>query len=222
MAKVRSDEQEAYWAKPGHRRSPDHPAVAAMARPKIDWIVGALGLSPGERPTMVEVGAGSGYFSVPLAEHFELTCVDFSQAMLDTNPLPPTRKRLGDAQALALTDKSFDIGFCGNLLHHLPEPVRALRELGRVSRRAVVVIEPNATNPLMFAFAAMKAAERGALKFTAAHVRALGREAGLELQCFVTHGSIVPNATPVPLVPVLQRVDIAWPLGFYHVAIFRP
>ena len=157
MAKVRSDEQEAYWAKPGHRRSPDHPAVAAMARPKIDWIVGALGLSPGERPTMVEVGAGSGYFSVPLAEHFELTCVDFSQAMLDTNPLPPTRKRLGDAQALALTDKSFDIGFCGNLLHHLPEPVRALRELGRVSRRAVVVIEPNATNPLMFAFAAMKA-----------------------------------------------------------------
>jgi SAM-dependent methyltransferase len=222
MARVRSDEQEAYWATPGKRRSPNHPAVAAMARPKIDWIVEVLDLAPGERPTMVEVGAGSGYFSVPLAERFELTCVDFSQAMLDTNPLPAAQKRLGDAQALELADKSYDVGFCGNLLHHLPDPVRALAELRRVARRAVVIIEPNATNPLMFAFAALKNAERGALKFTAAHVRALAREAGLSLERFTTHGSIVPNATPPALVPMLQRVDVAWPLGFYHVGVFRP
>jgi hypothetical protein len=22
--------------------------------------------------------------------------------------------------------------------------------------------------------------------------------------------------------PMLQRVDVAWPLGFYHVGVFRP
>lgn len=219
---VRTEEQEQYWAAPGKRRSPDHPSVAAFARPKIAWVARELGVTPERRPTLLEVGAGSGYFSVPLDEHFEVTALDFSAAMLSQNPLPQARKLRGDAQALSLADRSFDVGFCGNLLHHLPDPVRALRELRRVCRDAVVLIEPNATNPLMFAFSAIKPAERGAMRFTAGHVRDLAARAGLRVRRFVTQGSIVPNATPPQLVPLLRRIDAEWPLGFYHLGIFDP
>jgi len=219
---VESEEQARYWSKPGKRRSPHHVAVAAFARPKVDFIVEALGLGFEERPTMLEVGAGSGYLSVPLAERFELTCLDFSPQMLELNPLPAAQKVVGDAQALPVPDKSFDVALCANLLHHLPEPVRALEELRRVARRAVVLIEPNATNPLMFAFAALKREERGALRFTARHVRTLAEQAGLRLRTFVTHGAIVPNATPSRLVPALRLLDRAGPLGFYHIGVFDP
>jgi ubiquinone/menaquinone biosynthesis C-methylase UbiE len=153
-------------------------------------------------------------------QHFDLTCLDLSQAMLDQNPLPAAKKLLGDAQRLEMTDDSYDYVFCSNLLHHLPEPEAAMREMRRVARRAVLIVEPNALNPLMFAFSAFKAAERGALKFSARYVKRLGRDAGLELRCFRTHGSIVPNATPVNWVSALKRIDRVQPLGFYHVAIF--
>jgi ubiquinone/menaquinone biosynthesis C-methylase UbiE len=153
-------------------------------------------------------------------QHFDLTCLDLSQAMLDQNPVPASRKLRGDAQRLEMADDSYDYVFCSNLLHHLPEPEAAMREMRRVARRAVMIVEPNALNPLMFAFSALKAAERGALKFSARYVKQLGRAAGLELRWFRTHGSIVPNATPANWVAALERIDGVQPLGFYHVAVF--
>lgn len=218
--RVSATEQEQYWSRPGKRRAPEHPAVAAFAQPKIELILRALGLTRGERPTLLEIGAGSGYFSVPLLEHFDLTCLDLSQAMLDQNPVPAARKLQGDAQRLQMPDKSYEYVFCSNLLHHLPKPEAAMREMRRVARRAVLIVEPNALNPLMLAFSAIKPAERGALKFSAGYVKRLGRDAGLALRCFKTQGSIVPNATPRNWVAALKRIDFAQPLGFYHVAVF--
>lgn len=194
--------------------------MAAFAKPKVDLMLRALDLAGGERPTLLEIGAGSGYFSVPLLEHFDLTCLDLSQAMLDQNPVPADRKMRGDAQQLQLADKSYDYVFCSNLLHHLPAPEAAMKEMRRVARRAVLIVEPNALNPLMLAFSALKPAERGALKFSARYVKQLGRDAGLRLRRFMTQGSIVPNATPGNWVAALKRIDFVQPLGFYHVAVF--
>ncbi|MBK6916737.1 MAG: methyltransferase domain-containing protein [Deltaproteobacteria bacterium] len=217
---VDTAEQKQYWDAPGERRSPWHPAVQAFARPKIEIAIAGMELPGGDaKPTMLEVGAGNGYFSIILAETFDLTVLDFSQHMLDTNPVDAP-KVCGDAQALSQPDKSFDYVFCGNLLHHLPDPVQACREMRRVARRQVALVEPNASNPLMFAFSGLKKEERGALKFTAKHVRGLAEQAGLHTRMFVTQGSIVPNATPPALVPWLQRVDFRQPLGFYHVGVF--
>jgi SAM-dependent methyltransferase len=216
---VSTDEQRRYWDQPGERRSPYHPAVQAFARPKIEIAMSGMGIASGERPTLLEVGCGNGYFSVVWAEHFELTCLDFSQHMLDHNPVE-AEKVIGDAQNLQYPDNSFDFVFCGNLLHHLPDPVQALRELRRVARRQVALVEPNATNPLMFAFSGLKREEWGALKFTAGHVRGLAEQAGLRTRLFVTQGSIVPNATPPALVPWLKRIDFRQPLGFYHIGVF--
>jgi hypothetical protein len=42
----------------------------------------------------------------------------------------------------------------------------------------------------------------------------------MELRRFATHGSVVPNKTPTPLLPILRVVDYPNPLGFYNIAIF--
>src|SRR3989442_6126596 len=49
---------------------------------------------------------------------------------------------VGDAEHLPFRDEGVQLGFVHDGLHHLSEPHRALRELVRVSRDAVVLSEP--------------------------------------------------------------------------------
>lgn len=227
MAGVDYQEQQAYWAGVGVRRLPGHPAVQAFARSKLAFIREALhsddGPRGGDAPqqmTMLEVGAGNGYFSAVFQDAFDLTCLDFSENMLRQNPLPAERKVVGRVEALPFADAAYDVVFCGNLLHHVESPLAAVREIKRVARRNVVLLEPNAINPLMFLFGLLKKEERGTLKFTPAYLRKLGTDAGLRLRAFATQGTILPNKTPAALVPMLKPVERVWPLGFYNIAVF--
>lgn len=217
---VEYDEQKQYWETRKKRRSPRHPAVRAFARPKLKYVVDALGCEPDRSSTMLEIGAGNGFFSQTFDEAFNLTCLDFSANMLAMNPLPADRKAVGDAENLQFEDDSFDYAFCGNLLHHLEDPTIAVREMRRIARKNVILIEPNIQNPLMFAFGLSKREEWGSLKFTGTYVRGLGAKCGMSLRAFTSHGTVVPNKTPKPLLPVLKALDGSSPVGFYHVAIF--
>jgi ubiquinone/menaquinone biosynthesis C-methylase UbiE len=51
--------------------------------------------------------------------------------------------RTENAEALSFPDASFDFVFCKESYHHFPRPMRALHEMLRVARRAVLLIEPN-------------------------------------------------------------------------------
>jgi ubiquinone/menaquinone biosynthesis C-methylase UbiE len=48
----------------------------------------------------------------------------------------------GDAEHLSFPDGYFDIATVHDGLHHLPDPHKALAEMARVARRAVILIEP--------------------------------------------------------------------------------
>jgi len=54
---------------------------------------------------------------------------------------------IGDAENLPLRNCSFDIGFVYNGLHHLPDPYLAIRELERISREIIILID--IANPLL-------------------------------------------------------------------------
>ena len=75
-----------------------------------------------------------------------VTVSDFSPRALEHCQQRDARldTRLLDAEQLALPDESYDLVLVQDGLHHLPRPVLGLTEMLRVSRRAVVVIEPHA------------------------------------------------------------------------------
>lgn len=102
-----------------------------------------LGPSPGPFASALEIGAGTGYFALNLAQAGrvrDLTCTDISPAMLDA--LRGNAQRLGidvetaacDACALPYPDESFDLVLGHAVLHHLPELDGAFAELTRVLR----------------------------------------------------------------------------------------
>lgn len=210
-------EQARYWESIGERRTPSHPAVVAFAEPKVSWIRRALDPSV---MTMLEVGAGNGYLSVPLCRQFDLTCLDFSEAMLAQNPLPAERKVRGTAEELPFDDKSFDVALCANLLHHLQDPLVAIRQMARVARHNVVLLEPNADNPLMYLFGVVKKSERGTLKFRRGYLAGLGARAGLRLRSSAVQGAVMPNRAPAFALGMLRRLDREHPLGLYTIAVF--
>jgi ubiquinone/menaquinone biosynthesis C-methylase UbiE len=101
----------------------------------------ALGGRPGHYPRALEIGAGTGYFTLNLLRAGvidDAVAMDISPGML--RALDATAKRLdmnvrtveGDAESLPFADGSFDLVLGHAVLHHLPDLGRAMEECARV------------------------------------------------------------------------------------------
>ncbi len=103
----------------------------------------ALGPQPGE--TMLEVGPGTGYYTLGVAERLgpggTLHVFDLQPEMLD-HTLTRARERglsnlvsrQGDARDLPYADGAFDAAYLTAVLGEIPDQDQALRELRRVLR----------------------------------------------------------------------------------------
>jgi ubiquinone/menaquinone biosynthesis C-methylase UbiE len=100
-----------------------------------------LGPRPEPFPRALEIGAGTGYFSLNLATAGVIgstTCTDISPGMLET--LEGNARSLGldvdtaacDAAELPFEDESFELVLGHAVLHHLPDLDRAFAEFERV------------------------------------------------------------------------------------------
>src|SRR3954447_2778566 len=100
-----------------------------------------LGPQPGPYARSLEIGAGTGYFSLNLLQTGvvgEAVCTDISPGMLAT--LERNAAELGldvetaacDAAELPVDDESFDLVLGHAVLHHLPDLDRAFAEFHRV------------------------------------------------------------------------------------------
>ena len=103
----------------------------------------ALDPQPGER--MLEVGPGTGYYTLPVADWLgpqgSLHILDVQQDMLDhtmraarERSLANLEPRHGDARALPYEAASFDAAYLVTVLGEIPDQDAALRELRRVLR----------------------------------------------------------------------------------------
>jgi len=102
-----------------------------------------LGAQPGPYARSLEIGAGTGYFSLNLLRSGVVghaTCTDISPGMLAA--LEANAERLGlevateacDAAELPFDDDSFDLVLGHAVLHHLPDLERSFAEFARVLR----------------------------------------------------------------------------------------
>jgi SAM-dependent methyltransferase len=108
-----------------------------------------LGRAPGPFARSLEIGSGTGYFTLNLMQAGVVqsaVCTDVSPGMLAT--LRGNAGRLGldvdtavcDAAALPFPDASFDLVLGHAVLHHLPELDRSFAEFKRVLRPGGVLL----------------------------------------------------------------------------------
>jgi ubiquinone/menaquinone biosynthesis C-methylase UbiE len=101
----------------------------------------ALGREPGHYPRSLEIGAGTGYFTLNMLRAgviAQATCSDISPGMLRTLEQNASSLALqvetqaADAEDLPFADESFDLVFGHAVLHHIPNLERAFGEFARV------------------------------------------------------------------------------------------
>jgi SAM-dependent methyltransferase len=129
----------------------------------------------------LEIGAGTGYFSLNLLRQgilSEVTCTDVSPGMLDTLAGSAERLRLdvetvvSDAENLPFAGGTFDVVFGHAVLHHIPDLERAFAEFRRVLTPGGLIVfcgEPSRTGDRLAAYP-----KRAALALAPVWRRAMG------------------------------------------------
>ncbi|MBN1997997.1 class I SAM-dependent methyltransferase [candidate division KSB1 bacterium] len=201
--------QKKFWDVTTNLRTVHHPVVQGFSNQRMDFISGLL-----QNPvnSILEVGCGDGFgmwFMKDITKGM-FGC-DISISMLHKNP-SKDRVCLADAYKLPFQDKKFDMVTCWELLHHIAKPLDVVREMTRVSRRYILIFEPNVWNPAQIIFALLTPAERGTFRFTPRYIRSLVEKAEIQNYMIKTGGWFTPNRTPILLFKLLKKLPYTIPL----------
>jgi len=125
--------------------------------PRQQHAIQALDISPGQR--VLDVGVGTG-FSLPLyPQHTQVVGVDLSSKMLREAHKKVLQERLShvdlmemDAAHLAFPDSTFDFVIVAFVISVVPDPIRVLAEIKRVSKpegQSVIINHFQSQNKVM-------------------------------------------------------------------------
>lgn len=211
--------QKDYWEHNANARKFNHPVVQLFVQQRIDWLKQHI---PFENITSAyDVGCGDGFATYYMNKIIkDVRGGDVSEYMLKLNPLPKSRLDIIDAEKLPLRSRSFDLVYTWEVLHHVPNPQKAVDEMARTAKKYVVIMEPNRNMPLQFFFGLTNKQERGTLRSTKKYLEKLVNNAGLEIIASEYVGKIPPNKTPAWLLPIMRRLPfVSSPLTGITVAI---
>jgi ubiquinone/menaquinone biosynthesis C-methylase UbiE len=209
--------QKEYWERETvkNRRSAVHPVVEAYVSSKMHAINQYITFS--KEAKVLDVGCGNGHFLYFFDGHAKAYGIDYSESMLRLNPAK--KISLMDANCLAFDDNSFDIVFCHQILHHVTDIKNVINEMSRVSKKYVIIVEPNRNNPLSFLFALIVKEERNLLRFSIPYLKNRVCDCNLSIVAAFSHGIIFPNMTPRIILPLLKKVDCRYSLANDNIII---
>src|SRR5215212_4067892 len=121
-------------------------AFASAKYPQVvDAVLNRLFELVGDVENVRLVDLGTGPASIPLMiararPTWHITGVEMARAMLRIAQIgvkmsgleERIKVHMADAKATGLPDRSFDVVFCNNMLHHMPEPLPLWREIRRL------------------------------------------------------------------------------------------
>lgn len=130
--------QRSYSGKVERMRDPKRLAILEVER------VAELSLDGITAKKMLDIGTGSAVFAGEFAARgLNVTGIDLNIEMLEAARqfVPQGEFQYASADDIPYSDDSFDLVFMGHVLHEVDDPVKTLREVRRVAKTRVVVLE---------------------------------------------------------------------------------
>lgn len=197
--------QKDYWEHNANARDYKHPVVEFFVRQRLDWVEKYIDLS--KVKSAYDVGCGDGFATYYFDKIIKkVEGGDIAEYMLQKNPLSRSKLQIIDAENLPHKDNTYDLVYTWEVLHHVPNPQNAVDEMARISKKYVLIFEPNRTNPLQFTFGLLNKQERGTLRSTKRYLRGLCLNSGLKIIACEYVGKIPPNKTPATWMPLMKRL----------------
>jgi len=215
---MKEEKEKKYWETLEHKkkRSVNHPVVDFYSNQRIDYMKKYLNDFKSIK-TALDVGAGYGYSSYHLSKSINTLALDFSFMNLIVNPVK--NKIQASALDLPFKSNSYDLVFGWSFLHHLDEPEKAVAEMARVSKKYLVLLEPNRNNPVQFAFGILHPMEHGTLKFT--KQKLLGYLKNIkfkQISCEAT-GWLFNGVSPIFSLNIVKHLPFVHRLGLVNIMI---
>jgi len=127
-----------FQGEPDRLRAPDR--LARMEVPRV----AALSTEGITVESALDVGTGSGVFAEAFAaQGIAVTGIDVNADLLTVarQSVPTAQFRQAPVERLPFADRSFDLVFLGHVLHEADDPLAALKEVHRVTRSRVAILE---------------------------------------------------------------------------------
>ncbi|MFH1752159.1 MAG: class I SAM-dependent methyltransferase [archaeon] len=171
---------------------------------------------------LLDVGSGNAFYTIgrilrkkDLREKLEIQGSDFSSGMIkEARKLyPKTKFTVCDAQDLKFKDQSFDVVVSREMLEHLPDKLKGLKEMHRVLKDngKLILSTPSwfgLVAPLYFLKKRFKTMQPIDDWFTPFSLKKLLREAGFKVESLTTINYVLYHGKlPNFLVPIVKFLD---------------
>jgi SAM-dependent methyltransferase len=137
MERVDKDENRAFYdtqRENDRLRFEQEPSKAFLSEAIVPWVLSAVP----QEARIVDIAGGSGWYASRIVRTGAVTVtgLDISSSMIEQRAEDPmlAENVVGDMEALPFDDASFDAALFVGALHHVPDPLQALREAHRVVR----------------------------------------------------------------------------------------
>ncbi len=176
--------------------------------------------------SLLDVGCGDGFDTVPFSEHFERTeATDIFESDNWKN-LASTGIvfKKGNAEKLDYPSNSFDTVMEKDMLHHASDPFAALKEMIRVASNTVILLEANRYNPVFYIHLTLM---KNHQHFTQKKFIQLVSSAGLpyEIKHFSARVCPINNKHLINLTnkisDIAEKIPFYLPIIEYNMAIIR-
>ena len=202
--------QKKYWDQHKNKRGYAHSIVNYFATQRINFLKQIIDFK--KIHSAFEVGCGDGFSTFyMLGEVERYAGCDISEHMIKCNPAPREKLIISCAESIPVNDKSYDLVYCWEVLHHVEDPLKAISEMKRISKKYIVMFEPNRDNILQFVFGLLKREERGTLSYSKEYLMALCNKAEIDVQIHMFCGCIFPNMTPTFIFNIVRHLPFKLP-----------
>jgi len=210
--------EKKYWEEFKHekKRSVHHPVVEFYTKQRINFMQNWLDDFQNIK-TALDVGAGYGFSSYHFPSNVNILDLDFSFKNLIFNP---TKEKIqASAITLPFADNSFDLVYGWSFLHHIEDPNSVVQEMVRVTKKYLVLLEPNRNNPFQLALGLLHPQEHGTLKFTKQTLLNYVTKFNLKLINCSSTGWLFAGVSPTFILPIVKKLPFVHPLGFVNILV---
>lgn len=210
--------QQSFWNEGGILRGYNHLIIKYFVQQRIRYIQNFIPLS--NLDSVLDIGCGNGAAAYYFSKLIPFTVAGDYAIDWRGYPLHSFDSLYFNAYQLPFKTNQFDLVYMWEVLHHLVDIDQAVQEAVRVSKKYILIMEPNPINPIQYIYSYAEKNHFLIRQCTRKKIISALRKNGCKKIICKNGGLIFPNKVPQTIFHLLKYLPFEIPfLGITNVYI---